>query len=673
MKRTILLSALLFAGMYSQAQIDPNRNFKLGSPIRGMSNYGWKVFLMTDDGLYYWGKKVPDMGKGAYVCSPLGNSFFLATEKGDLIQYNTNDFEKQDDFNISLKDEKFTRIFFEGKGQEMYGITNLGRLIRIYPGKGKETLKPVQKGFNGLKIAWNPNLNTFLTARAKQLQYARLDGKPATTTMNLDRSVTAIQVEPSKYEILAGLDNGKVAVIDQGLTQKKSVLNIGVASITSLAYHPVDHYLFAGDITGKLHVYDLRKKKVIFSKKIHASTVDMRILRNANGKINVVTIGNDAEIKSWSVDKLAPDYNRIVNEKLAASEVVYIKKDSKESQQDYQNRTSQENISKYLTGRKLELIDSLAGTLRTKDDPALSSKGDSLILNIKPFKPLTFYAGVGNVTLATMDSLHFTLQEDNDFAPRQFNLAFTNGKRLRYDSNSPIAVKKSEVPLELAREIAQEEQALRDELAALVANMKKRGELNNVELSMESALKTEKDSLGRDELNLHVTFMYRGTKGDGTGPSADYPSGKFKLSDSKAATTLVEFMLRTAKEQLWKHMNNNTRVTFLLTGSTDKMKVSSKIPYNNEFGPFREYPYYFQGDLAGLNVNPTSGITENSQLGFLRTYGVRDYLEKVKSSFSNTKNKYEHYSEEGDGIGPEFRKVKIEVILHDINKKNAGG
>ncbi|MBM3178546.1 MAG: WD40 repeat domain-containing protein [Bacteroidetes bacterium] len=673
MKRILSLALFLTFTIPGKAQIDPNRSFKLGAPIRGMSNYGWKLFLMTDDGLYYWGKKVPEMGKGAYVCSPLGNSFFLATEKGDLIQYNTNDFEKQDDFNISLKDEKFTRIFFEGKGQEMYGITSLGRLIRIYPGKGKETLKPVQKGFNGLKIAWNPNLNTFLTSRAKQLQYARLDGKPATTTLNLDRSVTAIQVEPAKYEILAGLDNGKVAVIDQGLTQKKNTLNIGVASITSLAYHPVDHYLFAGDITGKLHVYDLRKKKIIFSKKIHASSVDIRILRNANGKINLVTIGNDAEIKSWSVDKLAPDYNRIVNEKLAASEVTYIKKDSKESQQDYQNRTSQENLSKFLSDRKQDLIDSLASTLRVQGNPNLMVKGDSLTLDVKPFKPVTFYAAAGSVTLATMDSLRFMLHEDNDFSPRRFNLTFTNGKKLRYDSNAPMAVKKTEVPLELAREIAQEEQTLRDELAVLVANMKKRGELNNVELSMESSLKTEKDSLGRDELNLHVTFMYRGTKGEGSGASADYPSGKFKLSDSRAASTLVDFMLRTAKEQLWKHMNNETRVTFRLTGSTDKMKVSSKIPYNNEFGPFREYPYYFQGDLAGLNVDPTTGITENSQLGFLRTYGVRDYLEKVKSSFSTTKNKYEHYSEEGDGIGPEFRKVKIEVILHDINKKNAGG
>ena len=77
--------------------------------------------------------------------------------------------------------------------------------------------------------------------------------------------------------------------------------------------------------------------------------------------------------------------------------------------------------------------------------------------------------------------------------------------------------------------------------------------------------------------------------------------------------------------------------------------------------------------LAGLDVTPESGITQNSQLGFLRTYAVRKYLEKQNVAFTNTQNNFVHFSEEADGYGPEFRKVRIEIVFHDIDRKNAGG
>ena len=213
----------------------------------------------------------------------------------------------------------------------------------------------------------------------------------------------------------------------------------------------------------------------------------------------------------------------------------------------------------------------------------------------------------------------------------------------------------------------------KDELTQLVDNLRKKGELNNVELGMEASVKTERDSLGRNEVNLHISYVYQGMKIQVSGVSADYGSGKYRLEDSRAGTTLVEFMLRSVKEQLARYLVPEQRVTFRLTGSTDKTRVVSKLPYANEYGDFNDYPYYFQGMLAGLDVTPESGITQNSQLGFLRTYAVRKYLEKQNVAFTNTQNNFVHFSEEADGYGPEFRKVRIEIVFHDIDRKNAGG
>lgn len=627
---------------------------------------------MTDAGLYYWFKKIPEMDKGAYVCSPLGNYFYLATEDGDLLQFDANEFKQEDRYNIKLKEEKFIKLFFEGQGQELYGVTNRGRVLRIKPGAGKESLVQVHKAFAGYKVVWNSNLSTFISSKGKVLQYNRLNGKVPATPVSLDRGITALQVDDPRFEVVVGLDNGNAIGLEQDLKTKKWMYTLSTFPITSIQWHPKDHYLFAGDLSGKVHIFDTKKKKVIFTKKVHTGSVDLRALIDSKGELNLATIGMDTDFKIWPINDLAPDYHRIIREILESREVQFFKKSATESQKDYETRTTSEALGRFLTYQRNMITDSLAVGLRVTDKVTLIPKGDSIVLTVNPFKPVSFYAkNPGSLTGARIDSLQYLLRDDNDFALRKFKMVTQSGKEFRYDYSITPVKKEKEIPIELAREIAQEELTMKDELSRLVAGLKNKGELNNVRLSMDAALRLDKDSLGREELNLHVTYVYQGIKSEFTGSSGDYPSGKYRLDESKAGTLLVDFMLRSAREQLSRHIEPNNRITFNLTGSTDKTKVSSKIPYGNEFGTFKDYPFYFQGNLAGLNVSPSSGITTNSQLGFLRTYSVRDYLENQASIFNNTRNKFQHFSEEADGYGPEFRKIKIEVVVHNINKANA--
>ena len=670
---TSILVVLLLSLSTTFAQLMNPKIFRLPHVIRGMSNYSWKIYLMTDGGLYYWYQKIPDMDKGGFVCSSLGNHMFLVTEDGDLLKFNANEFEQEDKFNVKLKEEKFLKLFYEGQGQELYGVTNKGRVFLIQPGSRKEILKPVHKGFGGNKVIWSNNLSTFLTSKGKLLQYIRFNGKAPSAPVAVDRNITALQVDDSRFEILIGLDNGKVTALEQDLKTKKWTETLSTLPITSVQWHPLDHYLFAGDAGGRIHIMDMKKKKILFTKKAHNGAIDLRVLKNATNGLDLVTIAADNDIKFWPINDLPPDYHRIVRGIMEYRQVRYLKKGPQESDKSFESRTSPESLGKYLYEQRNQVIDSLAMTLRVTDKVALIPRGDSVRLELMPFKPVTFYGGskLGPLTGARVDSLRYGLRDDNDFEIRKFKLVTASDKTVDFDISSPPVMEKTFVPLELAREVAQEELTIKDQLSKIVESLRQKGELNNVELSMDAALKVDRDSLGRDELNLHVTYLYRGKKVDVAGENADYPSGKYRLSDSKAGTLMVDFMLRSAQQQLQKHIQPNHRVTFRLTGSTDKTKVSSKLPYSNEFGTFDDYPYFFQGQLAGLNLTPDGGITQNSQLGFLRTYSVRKYVESQSSIFNSTKNKFVHFSEEADGYGPEFRKVKIEIILHDINNANA--
>ena len=181
-------------------------------------------------------------------------------------------------------------------------------------------------------------------------------------------------------------------------------------------------------------------------------------------------------------------------------------------------------------------------------------------------------------------------------------------------------------------------------------------------------LKKEKDSLGNDELNLHVTFVSQGIKAEIEKETADYKAGKYDIFESVAATTLVDFFIESTSNKLQEYLSPGTKITFKLTGSTDKSKITTALPYSEEYGAFKNFPYYFQGQLAGLNLNKDTGIESNSQLGFLRTYSVRNFIENFTDVFEETKRKYIHYSEESDQFGPEHRRIKIEMVIHKVSE-----
>ena len=104
--------------------------------------------------------------------------------------------------------------------------------------------------------------------------------------------------------------------------------------------------------------------------------------------------------------------------------------------------------------------------------------------------------------------------------------------------------------LNLAKEIAKKELEFKDALTDLVDRLRSRGKLADVDLSVESVLKKEKDSLGRDELNLHLTFLSQGIKDEAENETADFPPGKYSLLDSEAATALVDFFVKSSAEKL---------------------------------------------------------------------------------------------------------------------------
>lgn len=180
------------------------------------------------------------------------------------------------------------------------------------------------------------------------------------------------------------------------------------------------------------------------------------------------------------------------------------------------------------------------------------------------------------------------------------------------------------------------------------------------------AMETADD--GTQEMNLKLEFAYE-TMLEKTVSynknTDDYPAGAYLPTQSKACKATLGFMKEQLDGELKKYFTPNTRVTIRITGETDGSAIRNKIPYKGEFGDFEQELIYLNGAIDEMTVTAKSGITQNGQLGFLRTQGVRKFIETYVDALQKTQNTYQIYAVEREEKGSQYRKISVELTIHN--------
>ncbi len=180
------------------------------------------------------------------------------------------------------------------------------------------------------------------------------------------------------------------------------------------------------------------------------------------------------------------------------------------------------------------------------------------------------------------------------------------------------------------------------------------------------ALETADD--GTQEVNLKLEFAYETMLEKSISYNKntdDYPAGAYLPTQSKACKATLGFMKEQLDGELKKYFTPNTRVTIRITGETDGSAIKGKIPYKGEFGDFEQELIYLNGAIDEMTVTSKSGITQNSQLGFLRTQGVRKFIETYIDALQKTQNTYQIYAVEREEKGSQYRKISVELTIHN--------
>lgn len=216
--------------------------------------------------------------------------------------------------------------------------------------------------------------------------------------------------------------------------------------------------------------------------------------------------------------------------------------------------------------------------------------------------------------------------------------------------------------------IAKIDEKIKQDLSDFTQQMREENRISkNVHTDVTAEVITETTDAGEEELNLRIEYKYevRTINASISNSTEDFPPGQYNLFNSNAARITMTMLKRSIEDQLMEYLLPGTKVTVRITGSTDATPVNGKIPYKGEYGEFEQAKYYLNGMYEQVSITKASGITSNAQLAFLRTHGVREFVETQIIPLQSTDNNFQHYAVISDKVGGAYRRISVELIIHD--------
>jgi len=116
---------------------------------------------------------------------------------------------------------------------------------------------------------------------------------------------------------------------------------------------------------------------------------------------------------------------------------------------------------------------------------------------------------------------------------------------------------------------------------------------------------------------------------------------------------------------LSQYLTLNRKVTIKIKGYTDASKINGTITYKGEYGDFYNEPFFFNSDITTVSFIKNSKFNSNRDLGYLRTLGVRNFIDHQIDILKKCNVVYEHEVIVDDRVGSNFRKISVEVIIED--------
>ncbi len=174
---------------------------------------------------------------------------------------------------------------------------------------------------------------------------------------------------------------------------------------------------------------------------------------------------------------------------------------------------------------------------------------------------------------------------------------------------------------------------------------------------------TTVDIINQDKIpDLKITYSYKlNTDTIKTGINS-YSLSAYNPEESVAVVHLLKIVKHTTENYISKYITPDKKVNINIYCRPDFFPVFNNLKYQIEYGESIEESYLFHNQVFNVFIDQNCKI-DDKMLAFLRTYGIRKYIEKEISLLKTSRNHFKHYidSPKENKIFNEWVKIEIEI------------
>lgn len=676
-----LFSLLLVCAFTVKAQMDTVtevRHYDYCTDIIGSANQLYRMVVAGHKGRLSTWKDIlvtNTRPETAIALSPSGSNFVVANDKseveiwslekrntrlGDIREHRgvvrTLDYSRDSRYLLSGGDDKTVRIW-DTKDWSLFKI-----LPCMYP-VNAACFSP-----NGAFVACDQGNDIVVYNFVKDIAVQGLNG-------GHKQSVTKLKFsDDGKY--LLSLDRaGLVNIwrIAGGDVWCSMTLPGGICDVD---IHHNNKYLAVLDSTGNLQVWNLKKNILVQTLESQEAGRTVHFCYDYDKESALLTHCDKRHCYIWDVVRLEPAFDLLAAKMHEGRMGEWNRRRTGETSEAYAARVS-DSLAVQNAKVMSEVLTVLGTEWRPLGKPKLGAydtvqKGvvitfpqiNSFVLKMEQADVQAFEQ---NFARCEFSKPVYTLDEKDDFG-----LAYLEVndpvKQQRYyldHQNRPPQVQKKIVAGGIVKKVGEEEAVLKQKLKDYFdKEVAKQRISDHIKVNVEASPKIGVGDNGQPVVDYHIAYSYEVMKTDKK-EVGDWAPGRYMLDESNAAAASVQVIRETFEKELAGYIQPGKSITIKITGSADGAPILRPIKYTGVYGDFDAEPYYLNGNMDNITISYKTGIATNNQLAYLRTYGVRHFIRQEIPVLLQTRNTFEHHVFVSESRGNEFRRVSIEIIIHD--------
>ena len=622
--------------------------------------------------------------KNIVIVSNREKNVILATIKGD---------KKTDPFDEKGRNgtPSVTAMTYSSDAREILAANDFGEII-TYSTDGYWTASVIEAGKIYDHIAVSPNGYYIAAAHGSEMDIWDVDAADIKRIVRFAGKVNHVTFSPDSREIAVSCDTSGLQIVN-AIDHHRTEVTKGIQNVRQASFHPDGKYI-AYAKADSIIVYNLINHRRAFSTgsiRIKGEPLDipmsdiMALNFHSNNSTTTLSHNTGDKVVFWDMSSLPPLYRSKLSEEVDKLMSDWIRQMDGESLEEYRVRVTDDNAAR----QKAMLLDQAATAIATQvialEDPFISEEYDmenhtidikfEQLDAIKLEVPEEEFQEVREGDLSYENPI-YTLDDMDEFQLVYLEVVNrTTDKTYIFDERDYIIedIKFEDddidfIPVAMLQTVNMEMEVLQQQTQEIMEEKKQENVITDkTSITIDTEIESDFDSDGNKIYNYNLGYQY--DVSEGFSYQEDFGPGKFIVTESNAAVTMLEAIRTALAGDMKKYVDQAKSIEITITGSADAIPVG-RILYDGSCGEYVETPYYAKDELSSMTVTDETDIRNNEQLAFIRAASVKVWLENnVEELRANSaKCVYNYRTEVSDVRGGEFRRIIVNIKFRDAIK-----